>query len=629
MLQNMRDNTQGWVTKLIVGLICLAFAVWGLESLVMPGSGGDKKVAKVNGEAITQQQYYNGLQMLQRRMAQQQTQIDPSQLHQTVMSGLIEQAVMLSYAKKYHMVVSEQEIDGLITSMPAFQTEGKFDQQRFISLVRNAGMTPLSFKESMKNDILLSQTQSAIARSAFITPAELKSFSSLEQQKRDFQWATISLSQLEKQQKVSDGDVSTYYKAHQNNFMTPEKVSVNYILLTGSSLEKTVKVKENDLQSAYQVYVANAQANVKPEVAIILLKTDAKNNDDKGELKKAESLEQQLKKGANFGEFAKKYSSDTKSANKQGYLGHVAPGFYGPVFDKAVAALKPGQISSPVTTKFGVVIIKRVDSGKAFVKSLKEMHDQLVKQVQQQQGSQLFQDASQKLADISFEAPDLTQPAKTLNLSIQSTSFFTRDGGKGVAANKKFVQAAFSDDVMVNGNNSDLVHISPSEGAVLHLKSTQPARQETLSEVTPKIEGILKKQKALKAINTEANNIVKALNNGSTEEQVASTYHLIWKKEAGAGRQKKDIPLPVTQKAFSLPYPGKLPTSDSVSLPSGDVAVIAVSEVISGSSKMDKSRESMVEQALAGNQGQMDYADLSRELHKQATIKVLTKPSNE
>ena len=626
MLQKMRDNTQTWVTKLIVGLICLAFAVWGLESLVMSGSGGGQKVAKVDGVPITQQQYYSALQTLENRMAQEHAPIDPTHLRDVVMKGLIKQEVLLGYVKENHMTISDKDVDGLIMTMPAFQTGGKFDRQRFLSLVRNAGITPLAFKDSLRDDILLSQMQKGIVDSAFITPKELHYFSSLEQQKRDFQWATLSLSDAEKQQKISDKEIAKYYKGHESDFMTQEMVSVDYVLLSAANLEKAERVSENDLNTAYQTYVSKQQENVKPEVAIILLKTDAKHS-EKDQMKEARSLESQLKKGSDFGGLAKKYSTDTKSAENKGYLGHVTPGFYGAAFDKTVAGLAPSEVSSPVVTKFGVALIKRVDSGKATVKPLKEMRDVLVHRIQKQQAAQAFQDASQKLADISFEDSDLTQPAKKLHLTVKSTPFFSRHGGKGITANKHFIQAAFSDEVMINGNNSDVVQVSPTEVAVLHLNKTQPARQETLAEVTSKVELILKKEHALKAINLEASSIVKAMQGGKTEAQIGKAHDVKWQKASNSGRQQPSAPFLVTQKAFSLPHPGKSASVGSVALPSGDVTVIAVSKVVPGSGNLDGNRKNMVEQALSGNRGQVNYDDFVRGLHDKATIKVYPQSS--
>jgi len=628
MLQKMRDNTQSWVTKLIIGLICLAFAVWGLETLVMPGGSGEKKIAEVNGNSITQAEYYNALQSLQNQMVRQQMPVDVSQLHQDVMNSLIQQAVLMSYAEKHHMTVSSNEIDGLITSMSAFQINGRFDNQQFSSLISNAGMTPLSFKANLRKDLLLTQMSSAIVNSAFITSTELSNFSKLQQQKRDIQWAELKLSSFEKRTMIKDDVIESYYKSHLNDFMTEPRVKVDYVVLTQDSFAKDITPSDSSVQSAYQAYITNANASVVPKVAVILLKTNDKK-ENTSQLQQASQIEKEIAKGENFGKLAAKYSDDKATVEKQGYLGEVTPSFYGEAFDKALALLKPGEVSSPVVTKFGVIIIKRVDDGKATVKPFAKMRESLVQQLKQKLAQRLFQDTSQKLADISFEAADLVQPAKQFKLAIKTTPFFNKSGEKGILENKAFVQAAFGDDVLNNNNNSDIIHLSPSEVAVLHVKNYQPARQKTLAEVHDEVGSILKRQQGEKDAKAAVKKIVAELGTGKTVAEVASTYGIEWTSINNASRQQKDVPLQVIQKAFSLPHPEKRTTFGDVELASGDWAVVGVSKVIAGDGKLPTSTQHLLEKALSSSKGQMDYQDFVRGLKNKASIKILIKNPNE
>ncbi|MEP6904953.1 MAG: peptidylprolyl isomerase, partial [Gemmatimonadales bacterium] len=74
--------------------------------------------------------------------------------------------------------------------------------------------------------------------------------------------------------------------------------------------------------------------------------------------KKAEGIRAQLTT-ANFGDMAKKYSQDSGSMSRGGSLGTFPRGAMVPQFEKALLALKPGEISPVVETQFGYHIIRR------------------------------------------------------------------------------------------------------------------------------------------------------------------------------------------------------------------------------------------------------------------------------
>ncbi len=537
MLQNMHDKTQTWITKVIIGLICVAFAVWGLESLIIPGNSSDKKIAKVNGEVITQRQYHDVLQSIQQRRIQQHLPIDEAKLKKYAMKSLINQAVLTSYAKAHHLVVSDATVDGFITNMPMFQTNGNFDKKKFLSLLGNNGITPRGYKESQRQEILLDQTQTAIASSAFITPFQAANYAKLEQQKRNMAWAVLELSQAQKKQKVDSSSIDSYYKAHHNSFMSPQQVRVDYIMLTQKSLAKNIKVTDTDLQSAYKVYLA-------------------------------------------------KHTSDTSKPDKGGS--------------------KPNK-----------------------PKSLKEVRAQLTTQIQNSRASQVFQSESQRLADKVFQSSNLQEPAKALNLDVKTTPFFDRNGGKSIAANKGFVQVAFSDNVMVDGNNSDLIQISPTEVAFLHIRDIKQPHQQTIEDVSPAIEKILKKEEAVKTLDKRASDVIFALKHEKTKNHISSSFDIVWKEAAGVSRQQKNVPPLVLKKAFELVKPAKKESFGRVKLPSGNIAIVIVSKVIPGSASFKKDRKDIVLQSLRGKQGLMDYENLTQGLQKQASIEVLNKPSDE
>ena len=625
MLQKMRDNTQGWITKVIIGLICLVFTVWGLENLLMPGGAGERKLAKVNGEGITQKEYYQALENKKQQAVRQHIPADGSKIQKEVVESLIQHAVLTSYASRNQQAVSEEQMEQYIMTIPGFQTDGKFSNEKFMNWLRTVHMTTATLKRKISEQLLLTQQQDAITHSAFVTPSQLQLHASLEKQKRDISWSVLNYAALEKQQQVSQSKIEDYYKLHKTEFTTDEEVSVEYVHLKQDDLAKTIKVKEEDIKAAYDAYVEKESTISKPEASLIMLKIDAQH-DKAAQMKQATSLKEQLDKKADFSELAKKYSTDKKTAEKGGYVGELKPGNYGKEVSDALTMLLPGEVSTPVVMPSGIVLVKRVDDGKAKVKPAREMRAQLITQLQNHQAVQVFNDTSQKLANISFESSDLREPAKTLNLTIKASSLFTEKGQKtGITANRAFTKAAFTNEVLT-GNNSDLIRLSPTEAAVIHLKEHKSSREQTLAEASAKISTTLKQQQATRAIADEAEKIVNALKAGASPQKIEKDYQLSWKKIPGAASSgQKDVPGTVLKKAFELPRPGHSLSVSNVPLANKDIAVVIVNKVALGDGKLKDAEKSMQQLMLTSSLGNADYDAFTKNLRQKATVKMMMK----
>ena len=625
MLQKMRDNTQGWITRVIIGLICLVFTVWGLENLLMPGGAGERKLAKVNGEGITQKEYYQALENRKQQAVRQHTPANSSKIQKEVVESLIQHAVLTSYASQNRQAVSEEQMEQYIMTIPGFQTDGKFSNEKFMNWLRSVNMTTATLKRKISEQLLLTQQQDAITNSAFITQPQLKLHASLEKQKRDISWAVLNYAALEKQQEVPQNKIEDYYKSRKTRFTTDEEVSVEYVHLKQDDLAKTIRIKEEDIKTAYDAYVARENTTIKPEASLIMLKIDAQH-DKAAQMKQATSLKEKLDKKADFSELAKKYSTDKKTAEKGGYVGELKPGVYGKEINDALTMLLLGEVSAPVVMPADIVLVKRVDDGKAKVKSASEMRPRLITQLQNHQAVQVFNDTSQKLANISFESSDLNDPAKTLNLTIKTTPLFTEKGQKtGITANKAFTKAAFTNEVLT-GNNSDLIQLSSTEAAVIRLKDHKASREKTLAEASSEINTTLRQQQAKQAITDEADKIVNALKAGASQKQIEKDYQLSWKKISGAASSgQKDVPGTVLKKAFELSRPGDSLSVSNVHLANKDIAVVIVDKVTLGDGKLKDSEKNMKQLMLTSSQGNADYDAFTKNLRQKATVKMMMK----
>ena len=625
MLQFMRDKAKSWVTFIIVGIIAFMMAITGLESLAP--NPNNPEVASVNGKAITRAELAQAVDQ-QRRMLMQQMgeQFDPSLLddkllRESVLNSLIERQLMMNDAEDNKMEVGAQALDQLIISMPQFQVDGRFNQDRYQMMVRSYGMSPLQFRETLREEILLQQLRAGISDSEFVTRKELEKLNALEHQTRDLFWATLEVAPVRAAINPSDDETQSYYDANQDRFMTPEQVVVQYVELNKSDIAKTIDVSEKDVQGEYNHRTKELkEGSTATTVSAILIEQGSKRSGDEAK-SRAEEIIAKLKGGADFAKLAKEYSDDPVTSGKGGDLGEVQPGFFGDAFDEAVAGLAVGEVSTPVETQFGIQVLKVTDRKKQELPSFESLREEIETSLKQSEVDSLYLQQSRELADISFESADLSQPAEQLNLTVRASDAFGRSGGAGIAADQRIVKAAFSDDVLELGANSEVIEITPEQSIVVRVKEHKRPELMPLAGVKDQIVMMLRNQQAEEQLANKAKELISKLEAGAEQNKIAYDNDFEWKAEVKVPRSQQGVPAQLLQKAFTMPNPGKGVVYDTVVLPTGDLALIGLTAIYPGeTTSEDAQRMQMISQFIANDAGRNQFADYLRSLKQRGDI---------
>ena len=626
MLQFMRDKAKSWVTFVIVGVIAFMMAITGLETLAP--NPNNPEVASVNGKEITRAELAQAVDQ-QRRMLMQQMgeQFDPSllddkMLQESVLNSLIDRQLMLNDAESNKMEVGAQALDQLILSMPQFQVDGRFNQDRYQMMVRNYGMSPLQFREALREEILLQQLRAGITDSEFVTRKELEKLNALEHQTRDLSWATLEVASVRAAINPSDNEIQAYYDAGQDRFMTPEQVVIQYVDLKKSDISKTIAVSEKEVREEYDLRIKDLQnrSAASANVSVILIEEGSKRTAEEAQ-SRAEEIITKLKGGADFAELAKAYSDDPVTSGKGGDLGEVQPGFFGDAFDSAVADLADGEVSGPVQTRFGIQILKVTSRRQQELPSFESLRAEIETSLKQSEVDSLYLQQSRELADISFESADLSQPAEQLGLTIRTSDPFARSGGVGVAADQRIVNAAFSDDVLDLGANSELIEVSPDRSVVVRVKEHMRPELMPLGDVKDSIILTLKNQQAEEQLQNKAKELIASLKSGTDQKQVADENGFEWKAEIKVPRSQSGVPARLLQKAFTMPNPGNGVVYDTVILPTGNLALIALSAIYPGETGSDDAeRLKAVSQFIASDAGRNQFTDYLRSLKQRGKI---------
>ncbi|KPG93011.1 peptidylprolyl isomerase [Pseudomonas sp. RIT-PI-q] len=621
MLQNIRDNSQGWIAKTIIGVIVALMALTGFDA-IFKATTHSNDAAKVNGEEISQNELSQAVDMQRRQLMQQlgkdfdASLLDEKMLRESALKGLIDRKLLLQGAENSKFAFSEAALDQVILQTPEFQVDGKFSPERFDQVIRQLGYSRMQFRQMLAQEMLIGQLRAGLAGSGFVTDAQVLAFARLEKQTRDF--ASLNVKADPAAVKLTDEEVKAYYDEHAKEFMTPDQVVIDYLELKKASFFDQVSVKDEDLQAAYQKETANLSEQRR--AAHILIEVNDKMTEAQAKAK-IEEIQARLAKGEKFEALAKEFSQDPGSANNGGDLGYAGPGVYDPAFEKVLYSLAKDQVSEPVRTDFGFHLIKLLGVEAPEVPTFASLKDKLTRELKTQQVEQRFVEATKQLEDSSFEASDLAQPAQDLKLTVHTSKPFGREGGEGVAANRAVVTAAFSPEVLDEGANSTAIELDPETVIVLRAKEHLKPAQLPLESIAASIRVQLAKEHASADAKTKAEQLIVSLREGKTPLDKAIDGQN-WKVIQAATRGQEGVDPTVLQALFRMPKPAAKdkPTFSSVTLADGSLVIVRLNGVNEAAAPTEEEK-AQYRRFLASRIGQQDFAAYRKQLESQAEIK--------
>lgn len=595
MLQTIHDKAKGWIAYAIIGFISIPFALWGINSYMEGGSS--KAAAVVNGEDVPAQQVQQELAQLRQQFGQMAAQLGDDAIKKMALNNVVNQVLLRQKAKDEGYRASTEDVSAAITGISVFQKEGQFDKATYESFLASQRRNQGAFEQQMRDDLTNGQFREGLQATAFVTKAQMEQYQTLRNQKRDIELFTIKAASFEPQMQITDEQVSKYYAEHKSQFMTEEKVKVAYLDLNQEGLAKTVAVDDTALQAYYDEHKDRYLSTESRNTSHILVAVDdpAKDADAK---KKIDAIYADIQAGKKTFEDAAKTDSDDKAtAESAGVVGDVIAGSWDPDFEKAVFAAEVNKVVEPVKTAAGYEII-RVNSVKAAVqKTYEEVKAQVEQDFRRAEAEKLFLDAAEKLQTIAYEqSGDLAPAAKAVNVAVQESGWLTRTKGEGVLTDPKILTAAFADEVLKEGKNSEVVQLSDTQAIVLRSAGQEPAAQKPLEEVKADITAILKTQEARKLASQKGDELLAQLKTTGWAALDASGLGKAEtiEKPGFVQRTGSTVAPEVIEKVFTLPRPaaGQLDW-DKVVVANGDYTVISLKAVEEGANTIEDNSAQM------------------------------------
>lgn len=624
MLQFIRERAHGffaWVMLIVIGV---PFALWGIQNYIDTGS--EQPAAVVGDHEIFDKDVNRAYEQTLAGLVGV-ADYDEKQVRQEALEKLVRDELIYDAAENESLTISDDDIRGYVQSMPYFQTDGKFDKEKYRSLLSAQNMTPNQFAAQIRKALLMEQFQNGVVESAFVTPDQVDLLMRLRNQERLVEYVKIPLKPVEKE--FPDAEIETYYNDHIQEFQNPEQVSIEYVVLDLNDIAKGITVTDDELRHLYDEQKAGLGTEERRKFSHILIPVDPKDaNAEQAAKVKADQIRERLAHGEDFSAVAAETSADAGSAKRGGDLGYLTkPGMeesFGKALTDAAYGLKANTWSEPVKSSYGYHIVKLTELVPAKIKTFEEARDELRKTHQHNAAESKFYELGQTLTEQAYEHPDsLEAAAGKLNLKIEKTGLFSRDKGDGIASESVVRTAAFSDEVL-NGRNSDPLELGAERAVVLRVKEHTPASNIALADVRGLIRDKLKDQLARKDALEKAKAMTGRVKEGAVLKEVAKAGGFEWVQPEAFRRGSEKLPAELVQAAFKVgrPVEGK-PLAEVVSLGNGEALVFNLISVKEGapSESISKDRD-VARDFLSRNEGQREFNALLAQLRKKADVKL-------
>ncbi len=630
MLGLIRERAQGFIAWVIVILIIIPFALFGINEYFETDS--NVYVAKVNDVSIPEFEYRR---IYQNERAFRQSIVgndldspfmNEESIKRSALDRIINTEVMSQAASANGFDVGDQLLLQSIASREEFQTDGVFDAALYNALLRANNLSPADFEANVRREMMANQFVAGVMDLAIVTDYELDALLRIQEQTRKIGYMVLNAESFkaDESEAFSDDEIQRHYEKNIDRFSLPEQVSLEYVELSADGLLDDIEVDESLLRERYEDRIDSFGLPEERRARHILidLAEDASDADIEAARSKAADLLARIKAGESFEALAKENSDDAGSAIDGGDLGYFGRGDMVAAFDETVFSMKIGEVSEPVKTPFGFHIIKLEDVREGSTKSFEEVRAELERSYREQQAEDILFDRLEVLSNLTYENPDsLSIAADEMGLTIKTVDFFDRNSGPGIASNPRVRKAAFSSEVMA-GNNSEPLEIGENHMVVIRINEHRPESYRPLEEVRDDVVALLREQKARNAAVSQGESLLKQLEAGSDVTAMAAEQTAEWNETALIKRNDNSVNHEILNAAFRMAKPTEGETKwRGLKLANGDYAIIALYQVKDGDlSNIDETVRTALKDRLERSRSQSEGAYLVDSLKQQAKI---------
>lgn len=608
MLETIRNHAKGWIAKVILGLIAITFALFGVDSY-MQGGGGEEIIASVGDTQISRQEFTRELQnqtdQVREAMGEKydRAATETDEFRKRVLGNLLDRKALLLTAQQQGFQLNDQYFKNALLRISAFEENGAFSQQRFEAILKQRDMTPASFENEVRNSYMLETQTSPVLFGTFTSSTSLSQLARMLTQQREVSIVVLTPGEVIPQVKVTEDDIKNYYTSNRIEFTEPEKIRAEYLTLSIEAVMADIPISEKEITDYYQANAARlAQPEQRGASHVLLAVPKGANAATKAQLRaKAAQLTAELQKTpARFAEVARKESQDPGSAALGGSLGSFGRGAMVKTFEEAVFNMKKGEIRGPVESEFGFHIIRLDDIQPATVVPLEDVRAEITADLRKQKTQIKFSELAEDFSNLVYEKADSLKPAaEAMKLTIQTTDWMSKKQAPAPFMNPKLGELLFSADSIKTQQNTEAVEVVPGMLVAARVLEYRPATVRNLNEVHAAIEKKLRNERAAKLLTEKGEALIRQLRQGTESGLRWSEFKIINRQQTfGLDDQ--------SMTAIFRADTRKLPTYTGVTGADGSYRIVRITRVLE-SSVLDPALTASVK---SGVQESLERADL-------------------
>ncbi|MGF1644554.1 MAG: SurA N-terminal domain-containing protein [Thiotrichales bacterium] len=606
MLQSIRDKSRGWFAYVVIAFISIPFMFWGIQEYL---GGGDKRVAAtINDTEISVVEYQRSVQQYTQRLrelfgAQLPAELsNPAVVRDSVLNGMIRDYLKHEYALGHGMRTSDEQLVEEIRVIPMFQDGGRFSPSKYEQVVTQQFRSKAGFEQQLRQDLLNSQLELAIESSSFLTPVDLSELRAFKEQRRVVRYFDIDHSGFSESVRVDDQQIRDYYSRNEAAFVTPDRVKLHFIALDERQLAERVPVDDDALKSFYEEYRERYSEPEARRLSMILLKVPEADLAAEDAVRiKADELFQRLQAGESFDTLAGEASQDSLSASQGGDLGWVGRGEFSSDIETIAFAAEVGTVTRPVLIDGAFRMFKVNEIRLSTPRPFDEVRSDVEREYRQRQVERMWIEQSDRLVTLAYENPTSLEPAAAaLDLDIQTSDWITAAQGSGIAVDPKVRAVAFSNEILAQNRNSEVIDLGSGREVVIRIAEHEPSRSRPIEDVKDSIRNILEKQQLRAAAVAAGERALESAREGQALETLAGELNAAISSPGAISRQTTDIPRQILDAAFRMDRPsdGK-PVYSGLQLDDGDYVVLELVSVEAGNGDASASLSDAVESAAA------------------------------
>ena len=533
MLITIRERASGVIGWTVAGVIILVFAVWGIGSYFEGVS--EIIVATADKIEINQQTYQQAMSDRRRRLVQMMGRNVDAELFSStafkrqVVEELIDTTLQNETLHASGFRISDAQLAALIQNTAVFHTDGQFDRDRYELLVQNSGMTIQGYESYQRQQGVVDQLVRGLGQSAIVSTNSIDKAWKLLDQRRIASYTTLEFDNFLDDIQVSETAIEKEYQANLDSYFKPASIQVDYLKLSVEDLGTRLDVDEADILQMYEDNPDRYRQPGSRSASHILLKvdSDATNAQIDQVRQRASEIVARARGGESFASLAEVNSDDKGSVKRGGELGVIRPGTMAKPFEDAVFVMGEGEISEPVRTQYGFHVIRLDRITESRVQPLDQVRSEIEAEVRRLRAEEQFNELAEILGSTVFEQPDSLEPAADhLGVKVMRSEWFTQDAGTGIAEFQVVRDAAFGNEVLIDGLNSELIEIDQDNLVAVRKVDYRARRQLDLNEARDELEKRLRAVEASDKMEKAGEDLVARLKSGADWDELLIAHKL-------------------------------------------------------------------------------------------------------